>query len=79
MKKYGVTSYTKTNECKEKIKNTFIMKYGVSHNTQSKEWQQKWYSNKRFLLTIWALKFVLNISFQTAYLSSKISSEYMLY
>ena len=22
------------------------MKYGVSHNTQSKEWQQKWYSNK---------------------------------
>lgn len=37
LKKYGVTSYTKTQECKIKTKNSFMTHYGVDNNMKCKE------------------------------------------
>ena len=36
-KKYGVTSYTKTQECKDKTKKSFIEHYGVDNNMKCEE------------------------------------------
>lgn len=41
IKKYGVENYAKTDECKEKIKQTCVEKYGVEHTFQVKEFRQK--------------------------------------
>lgn len=39
--KYGVSSYTKTKECKDKKKQTCIERYGVDNPTKTKEVQDK--------------------------------------
>lgn len=41
LEKYGVTSYTQTEEYNQKIKKTSLKKYGVEHHTQSEKVKNK--------------------------------------
>jgi hypothetical protein len=42
MKKYGVSNYAKTGECKKKVVSTNLKKYGVEYYTQTNEYKEKY-------------------------------------
>lgn len=41
--RYGVTSYAKTEECREKMKETIKSKYSVLHYSQTQEYKDRWH------------------------------------
>lgn len=42
--RYGVDSYTKTIECREKYMSTMLAKYGVKHNSQLPDYREKFHN-----------------------------------
>ena len=42
--RYGSSSYAKTGECQEKMKNTIKSRYGTMHYSQTKEYKEKWHN-----------------------------------
>ena len=42
--RYGVSSYTKTKECLQKMENTIKSKYGVKHYSQTQDYKEKFHN-----------------------------------